>query len=72
MTLSAGGDSTLNLKNFLKSLGSLAGGDDSIFVIIDDRYDVWMEETKGEHGETHKRVSGNLLLLPPYYYHESS
>lgn len=39
-----GGDSTLNMKNFLKTLKSFAGGDDSIYVIIDDRLDVWMEE----------------------------
>ena len=37
-----GGDATLNMKNFTKSLGNLAGGDDSIFAIIDDRFDVWL------------------------------
>ena len=43
---SLGGDSTLNIKHFMKSLSSLAGGDDSIFLIIDDRFDVWTEEVK--------------------------
>ncbi len=37
----SGGDITLNIKNFSKSLKDLAGGDDSIFAIIDDRADVW-------------------------------
>jgi len=37
-----GGDATLNMKNFTKSLSNLAGGDDSIFAIIDDRFDVWL------------------------------
>lgn len=37
-----GGDSTLNIKSFMKSLNSLSGGDDSIFAIIDDRFDVWL------------------------------
>lgn len=59
------------MKSFLKTLKSLAGGDDSIFVIIDDRYDVWMEETKNEK-QGSKKISENLLLLPPYFYHESS
>lgn len=52
-----GGDSTLNLRNFLKTLKSLAGGDDSIFVIIDDRFDVWLEEIKDETGKSFKKVS---------------
>lgn len=41
-----GGDSTLKIKHFLKNLSALAGGDDSIFIIFDDRFDVWSEEVK--------------------------
>ncbi len=41
-----GGDSTINMKDFTKSLSNLAGGDDSIFAIIDDRYDVWLQDIK--------------------------
>lgn len=70
-SISLGGDSTLNLKNFLKNLSSLAGGDDSIFVIIDDRFDVWSEEVKDKLGITKKKISENLLLLPAYYHHVS-
>jgi hypothetical protein len=40
----------LNIKNFTKSLKDLAGGDDSIFAIIDDRSDVWMQEVKNNEG----------------------
>jgi hypothetical protein len=32
------------MKSFLKNLKALAGGVDNIFVIIDDRFDVWMED----------------------------
>ena len=35
-----GGDSTLKL-NVFKSLKALAGDDDSLFVILDDRDDPW-------------------------------
>lgn len=34
------------MKSIIKSLSSLAGGDESIFIIIDDRSDVWTEEIK--------------------------
>ena len=47
-----GGDATLMLKNFIKNLSALAGGDDSIFIVIDDRVDVWTEETKQPDGKT--------------------
>ena len=47
--------------NFInKTLDALSGGDDKIFVIIDDRDDVWLN--KG-------RQSQNLLKIPAYYYH---
>ena len=42
VTTGQGGDSTLNMKSFMKSLNSLSGGDDTIFAIIDDRFDVWI------------------------------
>jgi hypothetical protein len=48
--------------NFMrKTLNALAGGDDKIYVILDDREDVWLEDDG--------RPSGNLLKIPPYYYH---
>jgi hypothetical protein len=34
----------------MKSLNSLSGGDDTIFAIIDDRYDVWMKEVRDDKG----------------------
>lgn len=46
-----GGDATLNIKNFTKSLKDLAGGDDSVFAIIDDRSDVWQQELKNPDGQ---------------------
>ncbi len=63
-----GGDSTLHLKSFVKDLSALAGGDDSIFIVIDDRFDVWTEETKLPDGTIQRRVCENLLMIPPYFY----
>ena len=37
----------------------LAGGDDKIFVVIDDRDDVWVKDSG---------VIQNLLKIPAYYY----
>jgi hypothetical protein len=66
-----GGDSTLNLKNFTKSLSNLAGGDDSIFAIIDDRFDVWLQEIKNTQGQViDRRPVPNLVQIPPYFYWE--
>ena len=45
-----------------KTLDALAGGDDKIYVILDDREDVWLEDDG--------TPSANLLKIPPYYYHE--
>ena len=56
-----GGDSTLNI-NVFKSLKALAGENESIFVILDDREDVWFDEISGKTPE-------NLLKVPPYFYH---
>lgn len=43
-----------------KTLDDLAGGDDKIFVVIDDRDDVWLKETG--------QMSENLLKINAYYY----
>lgn len=58
----AGGDSTLQMHNVFKSLKALAGHNDSIFVILDDREDVWVNERH--------ELPLNLLRVPPYFYHE--
>lgn len=60
-SIGGGGDSTLNMKNFLKNLKSLTGGDDSIFVIIDDRSDVWTQEVKTDSGQIKKKKCQNLI-----------
>ena len=50
--------------NFIrKSLDALAGGDDKIYVIIDDREDVWSQDNG--------QVSANLLKIPPYLYYDN-
>lgn len=38
----AGGDATLGM-NIFKSLKALAGDNDRIFVILDDREDLWQD-----------------------------
>ena len=43
-----------------KTLDALSGGDDKIYVILDDRDDVWRIEGN--------RVSNNLHQIPPYFY----
>ena len=51
--------------NFMrKTLDALAGGDDKIYVILDDREDVWLEDDG--------RPSANLLKILPYYYHQET
>lgn len=64
---SLGGDSTLLMKNFLKSLSNLAGDDDTIFAIIDDRSDVWLRESHPGKFE----VCHNLVQIPAYYFWEN-
>jgi hypothetical protein len=65
----SGGDATLNMKNFSKSLKDLSGGDDSIFAIIDDRSDVWLQDVKNlKTGEMEKKESQNLIKIPPYFF----
>jgi hypothetical protein len=49
-------------KNIFKSLKALAGDDDSIFVILDDREDPWFNEAT-------KTIPDNLLKVPGYFYH---
>lgn len=61
----------MKIKHFLKSLSSLAGGDESIFIIFDDRFDVWTEELKDSEGRLSKQVSENLVIIPPYFYWDS-
>ena len=54
-----------------KTLDALAGGDDTIFVIIDDRDDVWEVESKTERhpdGTPLRMISDNLIMIPPYFY----
>lgn len=57
---SAGGDSTLKMKNVFKSLKSLTGGNDRIFVVLDDREDPWYEEEGG--------IPLNVLRIPAYFF----
>jgi len=52
----------LKLNYTHKTLDALAGGDDKIFVILDDRDDVWLKEGY--------LPSENLLKIPAYFYHE--
>lgn len=67
----SGGDATLNMKSFTKSLKDLSGGDDSIFAIIDDRSDVWLQDLRNPiTGEMEKQESLNLVKIPPYFYWE--
>ena len=55
-----GGDATLR-KNIFKSLKALAGDNEKIFVILDDRDDVWLNEFG--------QLPPNLLKIPGYFYH---
>jgi hypothetical protein len=47
-----------------KTLDSLTGGDDKIYVIVDDREDVWRMPDGS--------ISGNLMKILPYYYHKEN
>ena len=52
-----------------KSLDALAGGDDTFFVILDDRDDVWPTEVKlYDCGVPQVVPSENLLKIAPYFY----
>jgi hypothetical protein len=55
------------MRNFLKSLSNLAGDDDTIFAIIDDRSDVWQRESRPGQFVP----SPNLIKIPPYYFWEN-
>ena len=57
-----GGDSTFSLKNCGKSLKTLAGDNDTIFAVLDDRDDFWQDE---------EGIPDNLLKVPAYFYHET-
>ena len=52
----------LKLNYTHKTLDALAGVDDKIFVILDDRDDVWLKEGY--------LPSENLLKIPAYFYHD--
>jgi hypothetical protein len=41
-----GGDITLKMMNVFKTLKALSGDREDIFVILDDRYDVWLNAQK--------------------------
>ena len=58
----------LKLNYTRKTLDALAGGDDTIFVIIDDRDDVWMTESKNPYGRP--KASDNLMKIPAYFFHK--
>ena len=53
-----------------KSLDALAGGDDTFFVILDDRDDVWPTQVKlhSSGGVPLIEPSANLIKIPPYLY----
>lgn len=53
----------LKLNYTKKTLNALSGGDDTIFVILDDRSDVWLND--GQPVE-------NLLRIPPYFHFEDN
>lgn len=62
--MAAGGDATLQMKNVFKTLKALAGDNEKIFVILDDRDDVWKDENK--------MVPINLLKIPDYsFFHHT-
>jgi len=57
--------------NVFKSLKALAGDDDSLFVIIDDRDDPWfIEEINEETGIRMIVTPKNLLKIPAYFYYD--
>lgn len=49
-------------KNIFKSLKAFAGDNDKIFVILDDRDDVWLNDQG--------HLPFNLLKIPGYFYHD--
>ena len=50
----------LRLNYCKKTLNALSGGDDKIFVILDDRDDVWLQDDGSQ--------SQNLFKIPAYFY----
>jgi len=66
----------LKLNFCRKTLDALAGGDDTLFVILDDRSDVWQTEKKSNLLSNADlppewEVSQNLFKIPAYFYYES-
>jgi len=63
----------LKLNFCRKTLDALAGGDDTLFVILDDRCDVWQSERKNPRSNLVELVeSENLFRIPAYYYFPQS
>ena len=48
------------MMNVFKTLKALSGDREDIFVILDDRYDVWLN--------AQKQLPQNLLVIPGYFY----
>lgn len=56
-----------------KSLDALAGGDDTFFVILDDRDDVWPTEVKFFDSKKPQVIpSENLLKIPAYFHYNDA
>ena len=52
-----------------KSLDALAGGDDTFFVILDDREDVWLKEKRDYISGRKLMVPSECLIkIPPYFF----
>mmetsp|Transcript_24258 Transcript_24258/g.37405 ORF Transcript_24258/g.37405 Transcript_24258/m.37405 type:complete len:163 (-) Transcript_24258:1094-1582(-) len=75
MGTGGGGDSTLHMKSVYKSLKALAGDNDRIFAILDDRADPWQTRTPFIDRDGQKRfhieTPANLLQIPAYFFHFS-
>ena len=59
--------------NMQKSLQALAGDNDRIFIILDDRDDVWANKSYKSYLNDDKdygKIPTNLLKIPPYFYYE--
>jgi hypothetical protein len=64
----------LGIKNVFKSLKALAGNNDRIFVILDDREDLWfIQDDTTDPISFYQRginkVPKNLIKIPPFFYH---
>lgn len=57
------------MKNIFKSLKALAGDNDRIFVILDDRDDIWLVKNNLDD-ENYGTIPDNLLKIPGYFFHD--